>query len=297
MKRGHTLLLGIVLALFPGCKNKTITSESNDWNTGEITNQSDTNLKPILDQMKPVYENSFRQATVNFQYENEDELVRNFVAGKAKVIILSRWLTPSENQEASINQKIEIREHIFAFDAVAVISGKNFKDSVLALENIVGLLQKNASTKLIFDNAHSGIAKQVMRLCGAAPAAFNYAFVVKNPQEVIDFVANDPKAIGFIPFNYISNSYERSVEENRKKFKLLAVSLRDTAYTLSQEDIAYSAYPLKRLLNIVLGDNPDLVGRGFTNFLHRTQAEKILLKSGLVPKNLPARRVTVRDEL
>jgi phosphate transport system substrate-binding protein len=247
--------------------------------------------------MKPVYENSFPQATINFQYKNEEELVRDFVAGRAKVIIISRELSPAENQEAAVNQKIEIREHIFAYDAVAVIAGKNYKDSVLAIEKIPEFLLLHTSTKLIFDNAYSGIAKQVMQLCQVNPSAFKYAFVVKNPQEVIDYVSNDPHAVGFIPFNYISNSYEQSDLNNRQKIKLLGLSQKDTVYKLSQENIAYSYYPLKRPLNIILGNSPDLVGIGFTNFLHRTQAAKILLKSGLVPKFLPVRKVVVREEL
>jgi phosphate transport system substrate-binding protein len=291
------LLLGCLV--FISCKNKTgITSESNDWNSGKIVIASDTNLRSVLDQMKPVYENSYPDAVVDFNYSNEEDIVRDFINGKVRVMIISRSLLETERQQsASVQQINEVREHIFAYDAIAVISCKQFRDSVIALEQIPGFLQENSAIKMVFDNAYSGIAKQVMSVCNIHAEAFKNAYVVKNPQAVIDYVANDPQAIGFIPFNFISNSYLETNVVNRQKIKLLAISVHDTAYSLSQNDIAYSNYPFKRPLNIVIGNNPDPVGRGFTNFMHRRQAAKILLKSGLVPVNIPVRNVTVHDEL
>lgn len=293
-------LLIIVLACFAvyGCRSKTaVSSESEDWNSGTITIACDSNLQAVISQMKPVYENSFPKAVVNFDYRSEDDIVRDFVAGKLRTAIISRMLTPAEKEEAGMNQQIDIREHFFAFDAVAVVAGKQYADSVFDLDGVAAMLEKGSPVRLIFDHAQSGIAKQVMQVCRIDPAAFKQAYVVKNPQAVIDYVVADPLAIGFIPYNFISNSYEEADLENRKKIKLLALSKNDTLYRLSQHDLAYADYPLKRPLNIVLGNSPDLVGRGFTNFLHRTQAARILLKSGLVPKNLPARTIRVRETL
>jgi phosphate transport system substrate-binding protein len=298
MRAAIILIAGILIWQMSGCKNnQPITSESNDWNTGSMTLPCDTNLQPVFDQMKPVYENSYPQAVINFQYRNEEDLIRDFVDGIIKAMAISRNLTNSEIQQAAIQQKIEIREHVFAYDAIAVIAAPNFMDTILALEAIPGYLEKDSPVKLVFDNAYSGIAKQVMQVCRINPGAFQNAYVVKNPQAVIDYVAGNPQAIGFIPYNFISNSYESADLANRKKIKLLSLSKRDTLYSLSQEDIAYSAYPFTRPLNMVLGNNPDLVGRGFTNFLHRSQAARILLKSGLVPKNLPVRQIRVRESL
>lgn len=295
--RSRLLILGFAIAI-TACRNEQpVTSESEDWNSGHITIACDSNLMPVIGQMKPVYENSYPAAVVDFSYGNEDDLVRRFVAGDLRTIILARMLSPAEKEQAAASQQIDIREHFFAYDAVAVVAGKQYADSVLDLDRVAAMLEKGSPVRLIFDNARSGIAKQVMRLCRIDPEAFRQAYVVNDPQAVIDYVAADPLAIGFIPFNFISNSYEEADRQNRKKIKLLAVSKNDTTYRLSQEDLAYSDYPLKRPLNIVLGNSPDLVGRGFTNFLHRSQAARILLKSGLVPKYMPPRIIRVRETL
>ena len=83
----------------------------------------------------------------------------------------------------------------------------------------------------------------------------------------------------------------------RSKIKILSVKQKDTISSVSQENIYTFSYPLQQPLNMVLGNNPELVGKGFVTFLCKEKAAKIILKAGLVPNFMPSRNIIVSDEL
>ena len=295
--RKKYLLINFYLFFFSSCQLNPTDSTSNSWNMGKITIATDENLKDITEQLTQIYEHENTQAAVALKFQPEDKIVHDFMNGTVRSMIISRTLTNNERAVSKQNQQVEIEENIFAYSAVALIANRSFKDSVIDITSIKNYLQPGSSTRLVFDNKQSGIPKLIMQKTGIGPELFKNALVVNNSDEVVDYVRRTSNAIGFISFNGISDTYDARAKEILSSVKLLAIRRNDSTFPISQESIYDFAYPLQYPINIVLGNNPELVGKGFTNFLCREKASKILLKAGLVPRFMATRRIIVHDTL
>ncbi len=270
---------------------------ASEWNSGTITIATDENLKNIAEQLAQIYEHEHTNANIIFDYQAQDKIIQDFVAGKVTSMLVSRKLTANELMISNQNQQTKIVENIFGYNAIALISNNGFTDTVIDMNKIQDYLQPNSTTRLVFDNKQSGIAKYLLQLLQIQPEWFKNAFVVNNSSEVIEYVQRHPTAIGFIPFNLISNQDEPATQNLLNQIKLLDVKWNDTIYSISQASIYQLTYPLQQSINIVLGKNPELVGTGFTNFLTREKSAKILLRSGLVPAKMPVRNYQISGEI
>lgn len=292
MKLKAYTLLSLLTCLVFSCKNNS--DNTNRWNKGKITIAADIHLQSVFDQLKPVFENANKEAEVNFNYQIEDSILQGFKNGKYTSMLISRLMTATEKKEAEIKQETKIVEIPFAYDAIAIIAHPDFADSVISLNKLNDYLQPTSAIKLVFDNPKSGIAKQVQALTKIPITNFKNAFTLNNTDEVIAYVIQHKNAIGFIPYNIISTAIQ---SKKNPAVKIVSVQHNDTIYTLTQYDLSLQKYPLLRTLNFVLGRNPEQVANGFAHFLNREKTAKILLKSGLVPRFLPARNIVVQDEL
>ncbi|MFN8282516.1 MAG: substrate-binding domain-containing protein [Chitinophagales bacterium] len=293
------LIIASVVSFFTSCKNNRSTGKEtvSEWNSGTITIATDENLKNIAEQLSQIYEHENQEAHIVYNYQPQDKIINDFVNGKITSMLISRSLTKNEKDISTQNQKTAVVENVFGYNALALVANTNFKDSVLDIKNLANYLQPNSTVKLVFDNKQSGIAKYIMQLAKIDPAAFKNALVVNNSNEVIEYVQRNQTSIGFIPFNLISNHDDDETKKLIESIKILDVKQNDTIHEISQENIYNFSYPFQQSINIVLGKNPELVGTGFTNFLTRERAAKILLRAGLVPMNMPKRNIQIKDEL
>ncbi|MEZ5053933.1 MAG: substrate-binding domain-containing protein [Chitinophagales bacterium] len=298
MKNKYIIFLSIflIVQLFLACQSNTTSKQANnDWNVGSIDIEADSNLKDVLQPLVVIYQNYFPKAHINFIYTPEDITIQRFKTKKNRAIAISRLLDDNELNNASIAQDVELEKITFAYDAIAVITNKENVDSVFTIEQTKSRLN-NKQTQLVFDNAKSGIARTLMQISQSSKDDFKQAYVLQNADEVIEYVRRNKNAIGFIPFNLLSNKFEQKAQFIRANFKILPVSYKNKVTAISQQTIANEQYPLDRPISIYIGSCPELVIQGFTSFLLKRQISKAILLSGLVPKNMPVRDIVVSEE-
>lgn len=291
-----TILLFSCLLLLASCQSSKKKLNYYDWNNGSVTITADSNLRFVLEQLVPVYENFHPKASVNFNFTSEDKAIHDFKTKANTIIVVERQLSKDEMQSATLHQDAKIIENIFAYDAIAVIANKSYTDSVFDINKTAQYLQSASTTKLVFDNAQSGIAKTILQLSGVPAADFKNAYALNNIADVLKYVAENKNTIGFIPYNLLSNRNEQEAKYIRSTYKFLAVAYKNNTIALSQENIANQKYPLIRPIVMYIGNCPEVVGQGFANFLFERQISKALLLSGLIPMSIPAREVVVTEE-
>lgn len=287
-----------LLIIFLMCmcqENKNDKDKNNDWNSGKVVIAADSNLKEVLEPLVVIYENYFPKADIEFNFKSEETIINDFKDKKNKAIAVSRLLSENELKNIAFTHDVSIEKNTFAYDAIAVVANKNFTDSVYTIENTTNYLQ-NKTMKLVFDHPKSGIARSLMELSGTAPEAFKNAFSLSNTNAVLQYVAANSDAVGFIPYHLFSNRLDKTAQYIRSNFKILPVSYRDTTTVISQKTISDEKYALMRPISIYIGNCPEQVIQGFTSFLLKRQISKALLISGMVPKNLPVREVIVTEE-
>jgi phosphate transport system substrate-binding protein len=293
----HFFYFLLIVVLISACQSNSEKQNKDDWNTGAITIPTDENLKDIAEQLVEVYQHDYEQATIKLNFQPQDKIINDFINGKITSMIINRNLTKNELETGTQHQGTKVIENILAYNAIALIANKNFKDSTIQISDIKGYLQPNSSVKLVFDNKQSGIPKFIMQQENLDVALFKNALVVNNTNEVIEYINRNTAAIGFITFNYISDADAKSTQEILSKVKVLAISNNNTSVNISQQSIYDGTYNLMQPISIVLGKNPETVGTAFVNWTVKERAAKILLKAGLVPRVMPNRNMNIVDEL
>ena len=138
-------------------------------------------------------------------------------------------------------------------------------------------------------------------ICGGKELAEGNVSALKTNQQVIDYVANNPDAMGVVGVNWLGNRSDTTNLSFREEIRVMSVSAEDVAtpansYKPYQAYLFYGNYPLARSIYALLNDPRSGLPWGFASFMTSDKGQRIILKSGLVPATQPVRIVHVKDE-
>lgn len=307
MKRIYTLIvLGIIITgFFLACKNKASDGVVEQTSTtGTLTLYVDNTVQPIAEDVIAVFESIYTRAKITQVNKTETEIVNALLSDSAKVAIMTRQLT--EQEESYFKQKkIEPKITEFAVDAVALIVNERTQDSIIDLEEVLKVLRGEESekvSKLVFDNQNSSTVQFLLKRAGIETASTKNVYSLKTNEEVIKYINDNAGAVGVVGVNWLVQPPPQ-LKEYVKNIKVLAVSNTnaDTGeknyYKPSQSDIATGFYPLTRKVYVLNYQGKDALGTGFAIYVRSQEGQRIILKSGLLPIELPTRDIEVRNEL
>ena len=222
---------------------------------GTATILVDETLTPIIEDQVAVFESKY-DAKINIVSKSESEVVISLFKEKSGIAVLSRNLTIEENKIIE-QKKITPKITKFATDAIALISNKAHKDTLIDLKNVIEFMQgkQNSSIKgLVFDNPNSSTVRYMNDLAGIKEIPQKGVFSFKTNQEVIKFVAQNEGMIGVVGVNWLFQPMP-DMQQYVDKVNVLGVkSLSGGDYYMpSQNNIAEGKYPLARDLFIING--------------------------------------------
>ena len=263
---------------------------------GTATILVDETLTPIIEDQVAVFESKY-DAKINIVSKSESEVVISLFKEKSGIAVLSRNLTIEENKIIE-QKKITPKITKFATDAIALISNKAHKDTLIDLKNVIEFMQgkQNSSIKgLVFDNPNSSTVRYMNDLAGIKEIPQKGVFSFKTNQEVIKFVAQNEGMIGVVGVNWLFQPMP-DMQQYVDKVNVLGVkSLSGGDYYMpSQNNIAEGKYPLARDLFIINGQGYTGLGMGFASFVAGDIGQRIILKSGLLPVRIPGRKIMIR---
>ena len=263
---------------------------------GTATILVDETLTPIIEDQVAVFESKY-DAKINIVSKSESEVVISLFKEKSGIAVLSRNLTIEENKIFE-QKKITPKITKFATDAIALISNKAHKDTLIDLKNVIEFMQgkQNSSIKgLVFDNPNSSTVRYMNDLAGIKEIPQKGVFSFKTNQEVIKFVAQNEGMIGVVGVNWLFQPMP-DMQQYVNKVNVLGVkSLSGGDYYMpSQNNIAEGKYPLARDLFIINGQGYTGLGMGFASFVAGDIGQRIILKSGLLPVRIPGRKIMIR---
>ena len=263
---------------------------------GTATILVDETLTPIIEDQVAVFESKY-DAKINIVSKSESEVVISLFKEKSGIAVLSRNLTIEENKIFE-QKKITPKITKFATDAIALISNKAHKDTLIDLKNVIEFMQgkQNSSIKgLVFDNPNSSTVRYMNDLAGIKEIPQKGVFSFKTNQEVIKFVAQNEGMIGVVGVNWLFQPMP-DMQQYVDKVNVLGIkSLSGGDYYMpSQNNIAEGKYPLARDLFIINGQGYTGLGMGFASFVAGDIGQRIILKSGLLPVRIPGRKIMIR---
>ena len=123
----------------------------------------------------------------------------------------------------------------------------------------------------------------------------------KTNRRVIDYVAQNPEAMGVVGVSWLQNPEDSTNLSFLKQVKVLGVSRHRPAMSFNsfkpwQAYLALKEYPLIREVYVILTDPRQGLASGFTGFLTSDRGQRIILKAGIVPATQPVRIVNVKEK-
>lgn len=288
---------------------------------------ADECFAPIVQEQVDVFEGLNKEATIIPTYANERQAFDLFLKDSIRVLIAARELSSNE-QEIIKARKQTLRSQPYATDAIALIVNKENTDSLITVSDIKKIMtgqirswkELNPKSKLgeilvTFDTPNSSTVRYIAdSICQGEPLGDNLRaystdstkavdlFDRTPNQQVIDYVAKTPNALGVIGVNWVSNPNDTTKLSFVNNIKVMSVSRADTA-TLKNSYKPYAAYiklqeyPLSRNLYIMITDVKGGLPAGFVNFAAGEKGQRIILKAGLLPAYALIRFVNVKESI
>ena len=252
----------------------------------------DESFKPVIDAQIAVFESSNPKTKIVVHYKAEADCLRDFSVDSIRMVIATRGHSEKEGAFMSDSLKVYPSKMVIAYDAIAVIVHPGSPDSLFTMAEIKGLLTGKAKTNLVpvFDGLKATstvrfIMDSVLRGEPLGPGVV----AAKTSEEVIDYVARTPNAVGFLGVSWIGNHEDSSQLSYLDKVRVAQLEhpmLKGKFVTPAQYNIYYGRYPLIRHLVYVLKEKHQGVGHAFSDFLSSERGQLIFKRAYLMPAQM-----------
>lgn len=314
MKKQFWLLGASILVALSACNSKPKDGLTDTYTSGVISIAADESFQPIIQEEIDVFENLFPMARIVPRYTTEVDAVNLLLKDSVRLAIATRRLTADE-MNSFHSRKFFPREIKLATDALALIVNRQNPDTLISVRDIRRVLTgevtewksvyPGSSLKditVVFDNKNSSTVRfAIDSVCGGKTLSTVGVKAMKTNQQVMDYVAKTPNAIGVIGVNWLGNRSDTTHLSFRDEIRVMSVSAEDVAtpansYKPYQAYLYYENYPLARSIYVLLNDPRNALPWGFASFLTSDRGQRIILKSGLLPATQPVRVVDIKDE-
>jgi phosphate transport system substrate-binding protein len=279
---------------------------------GDIRIIADESFQPLIETEVFTFTHLYDLAKITPVYKPEVDVINDFMNDSVPVIVTSKKLT--EDQIKYLRDTlIIVRTTTFAYDALALVTNTENYDTLLKYETIKDIFlgkiknwkeidqkSKLNEISIIFDNTKSGnirYFKEKFEISEKLPSNF---FAVNSNKEVIEFVSKNKNAMGIVSVNWISDKDDSTSRSFIKIINVLAISqpfLADDSYYRPQQGFIYDkSYPFVREIYFISREIFKGLGSGFIQWACAEQGQRIVLKSGIVPANMPIRLVQIKKE-
>ncbi len=303
-------IVGILMALMVlGCGNYDRTKES--ISAGKLKLGVDVSYQLMMESQIDVFEEFYANADVQAQYLPETEVINLLLKDSIQAAIINRRLTDEELKMFESKKRFPEMVRI-AVDGVAFIIHPSNKDTVLTTDQVKSIMNgqvknwsdlkgKNAPINVVLDNKASCNARFIREeFLRNAPIPDNF-FATESNQEVIDYVASHPEAIGVISVSWISDRDDSTSLSFMEKIKVVGVindnNQKQAKYARKpyQAYIFDQSYPYRRDVYAIRTGLKETLGTGFVSHLAGEKGQLIIHKMGMVAAKAPVRTIKIKQ--
>ena len=299
--------------IFTACNTNGKTEVTDTPTSGQLNISVDESFAPIIDSHVYTFQKLYKYAKVDAAYKPEADVVKDLINDSARVIIISRKLTPDETK---VFERIKLTPRVnrIAVDGVALIVHPDNPDTLLTLQQVRNIFtgktanwnqitgkNKASDITIVFDNTGSSTARYILDSINLKQPLPPKVFAAKSNPALIDYVSKNPNAIGVLGVNWISDTDDSTAVSFSNKIKVVGVSKEsnpvnsDRYFQPYQAYLAQGTYPLRRDLYVISREARAGLGTGFASFVAGDKGQRIFLKSGLMPAQGQIRLVQITE--
>ncbi len=290
MKNNFKIAVVFILSIMlMGCKKE---EKSPSYNKGDLTIFTDESFQSVTEALADGYMINYPETRIKVATKKEDLGFLDLLNGKAKVVVMSRNLTPEEIKTYNERTDLKFLPAKFAADAVVFVVPKDSPKESISMDEInAGLVSDKK--EFIFDGTNSSNLNFVAEKLKKQPKDLKFSIIPGN-QKIIEELGKYPDKIGVIGLNTFSRPYDKTSEKLREMVKVLPVVDKGKSYTADFEGLRTMEYPFTRVLYFLINEGNFNIANGFIRFSCTHLGQKIVQKEGLQPYNLYKREVQMR---
>ncbi len=290
MKNSFKIAVAFVLSIIlVGCKKE---EKSPSYNKGDLTIFTDESFQSVTEALADGYMINYPETRIKVVTKKEDLGFLDLLNDKAKVVVMSRNLSPEEIKTYEDRTDLKFLPAKFAADAVIFVVPKDSPKESISIEEInEGLLSDKK--EFIFDGTNSSNLNFVAEKLKKQPKDLQFSIIPGN-QNIIEELGKYPGKIGVIGLNTFSRPYDKASEKLRDMVKVLPVVEKGKQYNPDFEGLRTMKYPFTRVLYFLANEGNFNIANGFMRFSCTHLGQKIVQKEGLQPYNLYRREVQMR---
>lgn len=289
---GIIFITSLLWIFFTGChENKRPDLDTPDKGTIHIS--VDESFEPVIDSEIQVYEALHPGTKIIADYKPEAECFKDLIKDSTKMIIVTRGLTPQEEQFYKDSISFSPTWAKIAFDAIAVIVNRNSSDSIFQMNELKSILDGSSESKLVpvFDGLQetSTIRYVIDSVLRGDTLDQKRVFAEKNSEAVINYVANHQNALGFVGVSWIGNPEDTSQLSFLTKVRIASLECRcpeETFVKPYQANIMLRRYPMVRGLYYIIKEQYNGLASGFAHFMQFEKGQLIFRRAYLWPAKM-----------
>lgn len=290
MKNSVKLVILFFLSIIAvSCKNE---DKSPSYHKGEMTIFTDESFKSVTEALADGYMINYPETKIKVVTKKEDLGFIDLLKDKARIIVMSRNLSPEEIKTYEEQVDLKFLPARFAADAVVFIVPKDSPKESISMEEIAQGMQSD-NKEFIFDGANSSNLNFVAQKLKKQPKELKFS-VIPGSKNIIEELSKYPNKIGVIGLNTFSRPYDKESEELRSMVKILPVESKGKLYNIDSENLRKMNYPFTRVLYFLTNEGNFNIANGFIRYSCTQLGQMIVQKEGLQPYNLYRREVQMR---
>jgi phosphate transport system substrate-binding protein len=273
----------------------------------------DETLQPVMEAELKAFRELYPKFAIQVLFTNEREAIRLFLADSAQVALIPRPLSSQEKDWFRAKIKFTPKETPFATDAVLLIVHPANPDSQLSLSQIRSILkgevrdwkalnpkrEKSGEIQVVFDNNHSSLLRYMQDSLLRGDTLASNVFAARSNPQVIEYIQNNPNAIGVIGYNWLSDKKDSTVQNYLSKTRMVGIGEEGKEAVKLDEYIMYKIsqqkYPLLRKFYFWNREGKMGPATAFVSYAAGKDGQLIAFKADLLPANEVIRLVEVKE--
>lgn len=282
-------MLFFISIIAVNCKKE---EKSPSYHKGEMTILTDESFKSVTEALAEGYMINYPDTKIKVVTKKEDLGFLDLLHDKARIIVMSRDLSPEEIKTYEEQVDLKFLPARFAADAVVFVVPKDSPKESISMEEITQGMQSD-DKKFIFDGANSSNLNFVAQKLKRQPKDLKYS-IIPGDKNIIEELKKYPDKIGVIGLNTFSRPYDKESENLRNMVKILPVENEGVQYNTDFENLRKMNYPFTRVLYFLTNEGNFNIANGFIRYSCTQLGQMIVQKEGLQPYNLYRREVQMR---
>jgi phosphate transport system substrate-binding protein len=265
----------------------------------------------MMDAEMDIFRVNYPNAEIVPQYLPETEVLNLLLQDSIQAAIVNRPLTDEEMKMFESKKRFPESTRI-AVDGVAFISHPSHSGLNLSTDQVKSIMtgvihswgeinQKGDNISVVLDNKASCNARFIRQeFLGNNPIPDNFFATEKN-EDVVNYVAEHPDAIGVISVSWISDRDDSTSLSFLKKIHVIGVTNEYNQKQAANPRLPFQAYildqsyPYRRDVYIIRTGLKGTLGTGFASFLAGEKGQLIIHKMGMVAAKAPVRTIKIKE--